>query len=650
MKRRPRHRAFRPGFAGAVKIALAIVLALELAYLLAANVILYGWLRRWVNSDEQALRLDYESAWSPWPGRVYARDLSLRVQDANIQFELRTAAVEVDVVLTALLETTFRATHLDVDGLVFRFRHKLSEPPQNPRMVQALPPIEGFADPPPLTDKKPSAPKGKLWTIHITGVDARIRELWIQQFRSLGSARAWGGFRLEPTRRLLVGPAALSLEPGALYAGKSELVARDFGGRIDARIDDTDLERLHGWHSLSRTSTHVRVKASLVDLDFLEVFVEPERLRVRNGSGPLNVDVRLVSGVLRAPSAVTYRSSRVEVQTRKITLLGDARIDLDVPDAERGRLAIAASELALGAPRENESGALIVAKSPRLELETRTLALHENWKASGGRLELPEVVARELRTLKPLLSGETQLGGGPVIGRARARLDESGAVSGRIDLRFRDLHVAKDGVRVDASGRFETSLFAPEVIGTTGELRAAKLEIDRGLLRTPDGSTELRKLEASAERIPYSDFVPKHITAGIEARFADARPVLEALGIEPRGIAAAAASFLDLSNLELFARARLEDDNIDVTLVRARTEGVRARGRWRRLGSSERGAFLLVTNLVNVGIEVEGEDTQVHPLASESWLERALGELRSGPISAGNRAAIGPRPRPARAR
>jgi hypothetical protein len=650
MKRQRRHRAFRPGFAGAVKVALALALALELAYLLAANAILHGWLRRWLNSDEQALRLDYESAWSPWPGRVYARDLRLRVQDSNIQFELRTAAVEVDIVLTALLETTFRATHVDVGGLVFRFRHKLSEPPENPRLTRALPPIEGFADPPPLIDKTPSPPKGKLWTIHITGVDARIQELWIQQFRSVGRARTWGGFRLEPTRRLLVEPAALSLEPGPLYAGKSELVAPDFGGRIDARVDDTDLERLQGWHSLSRTSTHVRLKAGLVDLDFLEMFVDPERVRVRNGGGPLNVDVRLVSGVLRAPSAVTYRSSRIEAQTRKLTLRGDARVDLDVSYAERGRLAIAASELGLGASRENESGTLIVAKHPRLELETRTLALHESWKASGGRLELPEVVARDLRTLKPLLSGTTQLGGGPVIGRARARLDENGSVSGRIDLRYRDVHVAKDGVRVDASGRFETSLFVPEVIGTAGELRSAKLEIDRGLLRTPDGSTELRKLDVSAERIPHADFVPKHITADIEARFADARPVLEALGIEPQGIAAAAASFLDLSNLELFARAKLEGDNIDVTLVRARTDGVRARGRWRRLGNSERGVFLLVTDLINVGIEVSDGNTDVHPLASESWLEGALRELRLGPISAGNRAAIGLRPRPARAR
>jgi hypothetical protein len=649
MKPPRRRRGIRPGFAGAVKVAVTVVLALELVYLLAANLILARWLTSWVNSDEEALRLEYESAWSPWPGRVYARDLRMRVQDSNIQFELRVAAVEVDIVLTALANRTFRATHVEVDGLVFKFRHKLSEPPDNPRLARALPPIEGFADPP-LTEKKLEKPPDKLWTIHITGVDARIRELWFQQFRSVGAARAWGGFRLEPTRRLLVEPAALTLEPGPLYAGEKKLVARDFSGRIEARVDDTDVQRLHGLRVLSHTSTHVRLKADMIDLDFLEMFVDPRGLRVTRGGGPLNIDLRLADGVFRAPSTVTYRSPRVEVHTPKSTLFGDARIELSVSDPGRGQLSIAASEVGLGAARTKKPVTPILAKHPLLELETRTLAVYETWKTSGGRLELPELVARDLEVLAALLSGETAIGGGPVIARAQARVDERGALWGRTGFDFRDIHVESDGIYVKATGHFETSLSAPEATGTDGELVGAKLEIERGFLRTADGSTPIGKLSASAERIPYSDFEPKRIVADIEARFADARPLLQALGIEPRGIAAAAASFVDLSNLELFARASLEGDNVDVALTRAHTDGVRARGRWRRLGGTERGAFLLVTDLVNVGIEIEGGETEVHPLASESWLERALLDLRLSPAPVGSRASRGPRPAPARVR
>jgi hypothetical protein len=643
-RRRARRRVFRPGFGGAVKIALSIVLIVECFYLLAANLVLGRWLRSWVNGDELALHLEYDRAWSPWPGRVYAKNLRLRVQDSNVQFEIRTDAVEVDVVLTSLLRRTFRATHLDVEGLKFKFRHKLEGLPENPRMVRALPPIEGFSDPP-LMDKKPKKPPGKLWTIHITGVDARIAELWLQQFRSLGSGRVWGGFRLEPTRRLWVEPAALSLDPGPLNAGEKELVARDFGGRIDATVHEMDLERLHGWQVFSRISTHVALKANLANSNFLQMFVDPGDLQVEKGAGPLHVDVRLAQGVFRAPSTITYTSTRIELHSKQIRVFGDARVDLAVPEPDRGQLSIAATEIGFEDRRTAQPGAPILFKRPRIELETRNLAVYETPKASGGRLDLPELVARDLRTLEQVLSGETRLAGGPLTGRARARLDQRGEVTGQLELAFHDARVSNDGVTVGATGRFETSLVAPEVLGTSGELRGVLLEIQRGFLRTKNGSTGLGALDARADQVPYSDFVPTRIVATVNARFADARPVLKTLGIEPTGLAAAAAALVDLSDLEVNARAKLEGKNIDVQLLRARTDAVRARGQWRRVGVTERGAFLLITELVNVGLEISDGETTVHPLASESWLDRALAALRLGSVTSGDR---GLRPAPAR--
>ena len=647
MKRAPRHRVIRPGFAGAVKIALLIAFTLELVYLVAANLILDRWLRSWINGDEQALRLDYSRAWSPWPGRVYAQNLTLRVQDSNVQFELQTTAVTLDVVLTALLSRTFRATYLDVEGVVFKFRHKLEKPPDNPRLVRALPPIEGFADPP-LMEPEPSEPAGKLWSIHITDVDARIDELWIQQFRTPGAAHAWGGFRLEPTRRLVIESAALLLEKGALYAGKGLLVARDFRGRVDAGVKDTDLRTLHGWHALSRTSTRVQLKGELVNLDFLKLFLEPEQVRTKHGGGPLNVDVRLADGVFQAKSRVTYASSRVEVHSRKIGLFGDAMVELAVAEPGRGRLSIAASELGIDSASSRATTAPISFRRPRLELETHTLALHQTWKTAGGRLEAPELVVSDLHALERLLPEKIRLAGGPLTGRARAQLARHGALEAELELKFREAHVTRSGVSALATGRFETSLFAPRAISKDGELRNAVLEIERGVLRTTDGSTGIGPLKVRADRIPYSDFVPMRVVAEIDARFADARPLLKTLGVEPKGLAAAAAALFDLSDLELLARARYEGGNIDLILERARTDAVQARGQWRRVSGDDSGAFLLATDLVNVGLEISDGETTVLPLASESWLERVLAELRSRPLSSAARERIGPRPAPAR--
>jgi hypothetical protein len=347
---------------------------------------------------------------------------------------------------------------------------------------------------------------------------------------------------------------------------------------------------------------------------------------------------------------VTYTSARAELLAAEISVFGDARVELYVRERERGRLLITAAALGVTSSRGTAPGPPIVIRRPRLELETRTLAVQETWKTSGGNLEAPEVVADDLRTLQRLLSDEVRLDGGPLTGRARAQLDERGRVTGQLALRFRDARVTHDGVSVRASGSFETAIFAADVPASTGELRGARLEVDRGVVRTLDGSMELDQLHAGADLVPYSDFVPERIVASIKARFADARPVLKTLGIEPTGIAAAAAGLFDLSNLEVAARARLERGNVDVVVERARTEAVKARGRWRRVDGRDRGAFLLMTDLVNVGVEISGGDTKVRPLASESWLERRLAELSLGALAAsGNRDPTGLRPAPARA-
>jgi hypothetical protein len=633
----------RSGFRAATRVALTIALAIEIAYLLVANVIVSGWLRKWVNGDEAALKLDFASAWSPWPGRVYARDLLLRVQDTNIQFELRIAAVEVDVALTGLLGRTFRATHVDIDGLRYRFRHKLEEPAKHPALVRALPPIEGFSDPPTLVPQPPQ-PRDKLWTIHITGVDALIEELWVQQFRSTGAGHVTGGFRLEPTRRLEV-EGGLALEPGPLHVGPKQLVAKRFGGRISASIPDLDVERLKGADVFQGISTHVDLRADLESLEFLDTVIEPAEVVLREGAGPLAIDVRLNRGELRPPSSVRYSSRRIEVYASSHRLRGDAALKLEVTPEQRGRLWLSAERLTWNDTRARVD-APVVASRPRLELETRTLAVHRRFEASGGRLELPELRADDLRSLARIAPQKVRIRAGALAGSAEAKLEGHGALAGKLALSFDRAALAWDGTEVEASGSFSTAFRQPDVLGPSSMLEGVKLVIQRGRLGTRDGNTGFGWLRAASTRVPLSSFVPERATVRLTAGFPDAKPVLQAFGIATSGLAATAAGVLDLSDLEVGAVVGVERGAIDVGLERARTDAVQARGRWRSVGGNERGAFLLTTDLVNIGLEIDGGETRVHPLASESWLDRALADLgrdvrRENPL--------GLRPAPARA-
>ncbi len=612
------------GFAAATRVALTIFLSIEITYLLVANVIIGDSLTRWINTDEQSLKVGYESAWSPWPGRIYAKNLLLRVQDTNIQFELRIADLKADIALTGLLRRTFRATHVDADGVKFRLRHKLSAPAEHPAMVRALPPIEGFEGAPLLVEAPPKS-HGKLWTIDLNGVDARVDELWIQQFRSPGAGHATGGFRLEPLRRLRV-EAGIALEPGPLYAGPSELVARDFGGRIATSIEDMDLEQATGKHVFQAISGRVQLNAALEGLDFLDTLIEPAEVVIREGAGPIAIDAKLDHGKLLYPSSVEYSARRLEVYASHQTLHGDAKLRLEVTRQNQGQLLLSASRLAW-----NDTWARVrapvVAERPRLELKMHSPALHRRLEASGGLFDIPRIRAEDLRSLERIVPRKLQISGGSAIGSGRAELEAHGALRGRIELAVAGAECSWDGVGVDATGNFESSLRKPDVLGKKGALESPALAIDRGRLRTRNGDTGFGWLRASSKLVPLSGLAPERATIQLSAGFPDAKPVLQALGIEPQGLAGTAAGVLDLSGLEVGAVLGVDRDGIDLGLERARTDAVRARGRWVRLRGNERGAFLLMTDLVNFGLEINDGETRLRPLASQGWLERALAEL-----------------------
>ena len=83
----PRSRTFR------IVRALGITLvALFAFYLLVGNVLLRTrLLRDIVSADPDMLLLDYDSAYTLFPGHVNVKGLKLRFQDRNIQFALKLA-------------------------------------------------------------------------------------------------------------------------------------------------------------------------------------------------------------------------------------------------------------------------------------------------------------------------------------------------------------------------------------------------------------------------------------------------------------------------------------------------------------------------------------------------------------------------------
>lgn len=221
------------------------LLGIELLYVLVANLLLYsGVIPRAASANPQSVDMEWDRAYSPWPGRAYVWGFRLRIQDPVQQFRLTVAHAKADVVLWELLRHRFRASHVQAEGVSYRMLFKVDKAEGHERRLAAFPPLEGFESPalrpdprpPPATDEDVAG----LWRVQLDEVDAAIEELWFLEYRYQGPARAHGGFGLEPLRKLWVGPAELELEGGKLTAGP-HLISSRFTMEAQATIAPADL-------------------------------------------------------------------------------------------------------------------------------------------------------------------------------------------------------------------------------------------------------------------------------------------------------------------------------------------------------------------------------------------------------------------------
>jgi hypothetical protein len=224
---------------------VAVVLAgVTLLYLVSMNVFLRTRLfRDAITADSGALRVEYASAYSPWPGQIHADGLAIRGRDSSVEWLLAIDHCDFRESFLDLVRRRFHASHVRGDGLSLRLRQRLQEVTP---AASALPPVPGFLDPPraevgprppPLTDAD-----YRLWSIELDDVVAEhVREVWIDAARATGNVRMEGRWFFRPLRRLEVGPAAIDLRSVNLLHGADAPLALDLHGTMMVTIHPVDM-------------------------------------------------------------------------------------------------------------------------------------------------------------------------------------------------------------------------------------------------------------------------------------------------------------------------------------------------------------------------------------------------------------------------
>ena len=291
-----------------LKVAGIALAALQLVYLVAGNLALStGLVRKAISAYPDSMLVTHGRAYTVFPGRVHVSDLSMRVQDRNIQFLLTVGHVRVDIDLLALLRGRFHGDHVRCEGLSFRFVHRVHDAGGIEARLEAYPPIPGLArpalfqvPPPPAATKEEI---DALWTVRLDDVQVGLREIWFLEYRWEGAGRVTGRFELSPVRRLQVGPAELTLDGGELRAGP-HVVSKDLRLRLGATVESFDVQSLGGMQVFRPVSATLNLEVRDFSPALLALYVPGLSAR---GVGSLAADLRLESGRL-------VRGARVDLE------------------------------------------------------------------------------------------------------------------------------------------------------------------------------------------------------------------------------------------------------------------------------------------------------------------------------------------------
>jgi hypothetical protein len=601
----------------------AILFGLQLIYLIAANAVLRTQLIQDAVGDADGFALDFTGAYSLWLGHVHVRDLSLRVEDYNVQFEVALAHAEVDISLSQLLFKKFHITKLDAEGTRFRMRHKLIAVGDAAERVAAYPPIRGFADPPYYVGvRPPPIPDSEydLWQVRVENVHARVSELWVMEQRFRGDGWARGSFVVKPARWVQVEPAELVLERGTLSLGAHRMAER-VKGRITCDIPDMRVQESDGLQVLRDISATVKLELGGGQLDFLRAYLGDAGGVAYAGHSDWLVDVNLQRGRVEQGSRISARAIPLRLVHPFAELSGDLMLNL-------GRDSF-------GSPDE----LLLSVSAPRLTA------------SRGGQNELPPElrgVAGSLRFIgtdltQELAVGEARIavqsanvpalswfdrGGLAFSGKAQAALemvrDRAGSVSGSARLGATDARLEHEGLSVGAD--VAGTLAFMRVPGSPAfDLKRLRVDFSEAHLHSGSKRSEPFTLSLDGAGMRVEPSQPPSLSGMVRVEVSSTEALLPLLMADP--LKDLAGTALDLQRLEAQASVAYAGDDFELKLVNARSGNVRMRGYLSKRSQAPFGAFLLSSGPINVGVTLREGDTEISPFVSDEWLATAWPRL-----------------------
>jgi hypothetical protein len=616
----PLRRAWRRSLFHKLLIVLgAALLVFELIYVVAANALLWtGTIVKAANSSTDDIHLEIRGpCWTMLPGRVHGRDVSFRFQDRNVQFYLTLDEVVLDIRLWQLPGKTFHVTRARGEGARFWMRHKVESAEGLERRLAIYPRIPGFPDPPLITKARTpslSDEEYNLWTVSFDDVDVAVKELWFLDVRYAGSARATGGFHLEPERDVQTYPCRLEVTSGELFIGP-HTIARDFKGTLDVELHRHDPRRVEGAKIFTRFSVNTNLNGTVPGLDATQIYFDAEGPQFSAGQGTLLLRIDLKEGVWSQGSIIEYKTAAIGFRRDDLTVSGPLALRAEITQGgqdSRARIGVDTEQTRLSV--EGGPGKLEGPTLQALHAEvSATSDLSNELRVTGAKADL-KASAPALRWLNQPL--HTRLfSGGPAQAKLRAQWAEGGdgKASLDVDVKRAELSVADQPVVLAGTLDAEAVYDSKSDRGHFDKLRLDLPEFVSSNVPIPGGIHLDGQLRFSGLT------PPKRMDGSLELQSETLDPLLPLL--IPSDILRGLTKVLaDLGK----TRARLEfqrnDDKLDLQLKDAKSGDVQGFGMLSSKKNSKGPcAQFYVDGEVSVGVVMLDGETSIEPLVSQQW-------------------------------
>jgi hypothetical protein len=358
-------------------------------------------------------------------------------------------------------------------------------------------------------------------------------------------------------------------------------------------------------------------------LEFLQAYLARLGSARYAGQADWQIDANVARGVVQPGTRVELRAAPFELRHAWANVGGDVMLSLGRRD-EAPEL-----ELAVSAPRLNASSARSQAPSPSLtglagSLKVRGVDLKQELSLGPAKVALANAHAASLAWFAPkgmALSGSADA----AFELAR---DEAGAFQGAARAALKRVELRRDDISAAADVRTEIG-FERAAGASALSLHQATLHLENASLQTGGKRSKPFAATVDASGMKLDPNGGGAANGSVRLRVSSTEALLPLVMSDPlKGIASTA---LDLQALEARASFKLRRGDVDVKVVDATSGNVRLRGYLSRRTQQPRGAFLLSSGPINVGVTLSDGETDVAPFVSDDWLLATWPRLAESP-------------------